>query len=726
MQMRIFGLVALLLSSAGCLLPVQDRVDGGPPTLPDGTTGQSGVLASVSISGVFEGQTLSVATAISATAVDGKGSVLTNPSFSWKSSDNISLSANLGAQVTITPNGQGSAWVKVVASLNDVEKEQTVNFTIPTPAGPLETIEISGAPASLDVGQQANLQFFGYDSNHQQLFTIESATVSTSDSTVLSAQWAGGSSVLVTALKAGSATVTVNATANGVTKSATSTSIQVNAATPRIVVGQLPGQSSGSNCTNTEANLPLGSTISLTAILAGQTTCAPYAAGTITWSVDDETKLTVNPNSYLATIDAHHAGTTTVRAHADGFDASISVTVSGTQVIMIGNTCAAAPMTIQKSLDDQDTTLKAAMYNGPGDCDTNVSGVTWSTSNGSASVSPMTGATTTLHGVSAGSGNVTATWSTGNASVEYIFTALPAPTFEGNITPTWKTATSYDLSWSAAQSNITDKSITYKLSVTGSPSPQTVKIVGDNDLSTTNTSVTLQVEPANTNYEVKVSACDMMNQCTDRVVTPAQASQGASPSTTPITFVGDDGGFYAVSLTGSTMKFLGLPVSTPSGRFIQAPRFDSTGNYLVSLGRDSTTNMDIALYKGAAGTSTSTIFTSFSSSALNFSPGNCSTPALTAFPLQAVSSGIPQLAVISGVSNTDCGHGTLSVISTMSGQPTAVAVRVSSAAAVGQNQETLAFISRGIIYTIAASEISDPNAPLTTLSTSAFNANGKL
>jgi len=158
----------------------------------------------------------------SAKAFDTKGKEIATSTFAWSVTGTIGdVSPSAGASTTFTASTSGSGTVKVIATYNSKTATNSTEITVIKPGVPsLDKLTISPASISGDIGKSFTLTAIAKDVNGTDItdsvtFTWSIATPNLADLSP------SGKSASVELKSAGETTVTVKASYNGVTKTAT-------------------------------------------------------------------------------------------------------------------------------------------------------------------------------------------------------------------------------------------------------------------------------------------------------------------------------------------------------------------------------------------------------------------------------------------------------------------------------------------------------------------------
>ena len=331
------------------------------------------------------GQTQQLAAVVS----DGNGTPLPGKVPTWTSSaTTVATVSNSGL---VTAVGAGSA--TITATSDGVGGTASV-LVAPVPVG---SVSITPPSASLPVGGTLTLQVALADGTGNTLPTTGRVITYTSNApTVASVSSAG----VVTALSAGSADIVV--TCEGKTATAT-----ITVTVPAVA---------SVDVTPSSSTLSTGGTVQLTAVAkdAGGTTIPGIP---ITWSTSDGLVATVNTTGLVTAVAAGSASITATAGSVLGI-ATVSVTAASS----IGSVTV-SPST-SSLIDGQTVVLTATPRDGSGNPVSNPS-VTWSVSNGKASLSTSTGTSVTATARDSGGVTVTATHAGQAGTATLIISLVP-------------------------------------------------------------------------------------------------------------------------------------------------------------------------------------------------------------------------------------------------------------------------------------------------------------
>jgi len=158
----------------------------------------------------------------SAKAFDTKGKEIATSTFAWSVTGTIGdVSPSAGASTTFTASTSGSGTVKVIATYNSKTATNSTEITVIKPGvPPLDKLTISPSSVSGDIGKSFTLTAIAKDVNGTDItdsvtFTWSIAAPNLADLNP------SGKSASVDLKSAGETTVTVKASYNGVTKTAT-------------------------------------------------------------------------------------------------------------------------------------------------------------------------------------------------------------------------------------------------------------------------------------------------------------------------------------------------------------------------------------------------------------------------------------------------------------------------------------------------------------------------
>jgi uncharacterized protein YjdB len=315
---------------------------------------------------------------LTAVVKDLNGTVVTDRSVSWATSNNLVATVTQAGLVTAV--APGSATISASSEHQTGSSGVTVNFL------PVATVTVSPTQASILVAGTANFTATLKDALGNPI-TGPTVTWSTGNNAVATVSSTG----VVTGVSAGSTTVT--ATSDGKSGSAT---INVTLAPVSTVTLQ-----------PSPANVFVNGTAPMTATLkdaAGNV----LTGRAVTWSTGNNTIATVSSTGLLTGVAA---GSTTVTATSEGKSGSATVTVTLVPVATV--TVTPSPVTVQV---DETVTLTATLR----DANNNVltgRTVTWTSNNTNNATVSSTGVVT---GKKQGGATITATseGKTGTASVQ--------------------------------------------------------------------------------------------------------------------------------------------------------------------------------------------------------------------------------------------------------------------------------------------------------------------
>ncbi len=310
---------------------------------------------------------------LSAVVSDGSGNPLPGKVPTWASS--ATTVATVSSSGLVTAVGAGTA--TITATSDGVDGTASV-LVAPVPVG---SVNVTPSNASLPVGGTLTLQVALADATGNTLPTTGRVITYTSNAaTIASVSTAG----VVTALSAGSADIVVASEG----KSATAT-ITVTAP----VVASV-------DVTPNSSTLSAGGTVQLTAV-AKDANGAPIPGIAISWSTSDGLVATVNTSGLVTAVAAGSASITATAGTVLGI-ASVAVTAASS----VGSVTETP--TASNLLEGQTVVLTATPRDGSGNPVSNPS-VTWTVSNGKASLSKNSGTSVTATAKDSGGVTVTAT-----------------------------------------------------------------------------------------------------------------------------------------------------------------------------------------------------------------------------------------------------------------------------------------------------------------------------
>ncbi|HKR09471.1 MAG TPA: Ig-like domain-containing protein [Gemmatimonadaceae bacterium] len=343
----------------------------------EGQTGTSSItvnvapVATVSVTLTPSSITTIGASQATATLRDANGNVLTGRTITW-SSDNTAV-ATVNAQGQITPVATGTANITATSETKTGSALLTV-----TPA-PVATVTVSPSSATLVLGITPTQQLSAVTKDANGNTLTGRVVTWSSDNTAAATVDANG---LVTAVAAGSATIT--ATSEG------------HAGTSSITVSVAPVATVSVTLTSN----------SITTIGASQATATLRDANsnvltgrTVTWSSDNIAVATVNAQGQITPVAT---GTVNIIATSEGKTGSAQLTVTPPPVATVTVTPASATLVLGITPTQQ---LSAVTKDANGNTLTGRT-VTWTSDNAAAATVDATGLVTA---VAAGSATITAT-----------------------------------------------------------------------------------------------------------------------------------------------------------------------------------------------------------------------------------------------------------------------------------------------------------------------------
>jgi uncharacterized protein YjdB len=261
-------------------------------------------VAAVSVTPASAALTVGQSAPLTATATDANGNVLSGRGITWSSGN--SAVATVSAQGLVQAIGAGTT--TITAKCEGKSADAQVVVTSPTPV-PVASVAVSPSSTTIAIGATATLSATVRDASGATL-SGRTVTWSTSAPQIASVSSSG----VVTALAAGSATIT--ATSEGKSGSATVTIPAPIAPVATVKV--------------TPATLTIhrNQTATLTAQLldaSGNT----LTGRTISWSTSDSSRVSVTGTGATAALVIHNrTGTATISATSEGKTGSATITVN--------------------------------------------------------------------------------------------------------------------------------------------------------------------------------------------------------------------------------------------------------------------------------------------------------------------------------------------------------------------------------------------------------------
>ncbi|MBI3131207.1 MAG: Ig domain-containing protein [Acidobacteria bacterium] len=338
---------------------------------------------------------------------NGTSTVPYDSNVTWTSTNPSVASVN--ASGVVVPVAPGTANVTASASGHSATCNVTVQGSAPT----LSSLSLSPATGSITVGQTLDLTATANWSNGTSTVPYDSNCVWASSSTGVATV---NSSGVVTALAAGSTTITASAGGRTAT-------CAVTVQSPAVTLSSL----SLSPATGT---LTGGQTLDITATAnwSNGTSTVPYDSS-CTWTSSSPAVATVNAGGVVTALAA---GSTTITASASGRSATCAVTVQAPAVSLSSLTLnpTSGALTVGQTLD---ITATANWSNGTATSPYD-SSCAWTSSNpGVASVN----AGGVVSAVAAGTATITASAGGRSATCAITVTA-PAPTFDSRLVGRWQ------------------------------------------------------------------------------------------------------------------------------------------------------------------------------------------------------------------------------------------------------------------------------------------------
>ena len=349
------------------------------------------------------------------------------------SSDNTSVAA-VDDDGTISAKKAGSATITV--KTNDGGKTAICSVTVKAAEVPVTGVSLNESSLTLTEGETYTLTATVYPSNA----TDKSVTWSSNNTSVVTVSSSG----VVTAIKAGSATITVKTNNGGKTAAC---AVTVKAAEVPVT---------GVSLDKTSLTMTEGETQTLAA------TVKPDNATdkTVTWSSSNTSVATVSSSGVVTAIVAGSA-TITVKTNNGSKTATCAVTVKAAEVPVTGVSLNKTSITMTEG---ETYTLTATVS----PSNATDKSVTWSSNNTSVATVSSSGVVTAIK-----AGSATITVKTNNsgktASCSVTVTAAEVPVTGVSLNKTSLTMTegeTYTLSATVSPSNATDKSVTWSSSNT--------------------------------------------------------------------------------------------------------------------------------------------------------------------------------------------------------------------------------------------------------------------
>ena len=351
-------------------------VAAGSATITATSGGQSGTatitvtqvpVASVAVSPasvtVLVGQTAQ----LTATPKDASGNPLTGRVITWATSN--------AAVATVSTSGLVTAVAAGSATITATSEGQSGTAAVTVSVVPVASVGVSPATASLTVGQTSQLTATPKDASGNPL-TGRVITWATSNAAVATVNASG----LVTAVLAGSATITATSEGQSGTAAVTVTVVPVASVT----------------VSPATASLTVGQTAQLTAT-PKDASGNPLTGRVITWATSNAAVATVSTSGLVTAV---LAGSATITATSEGQSGTAAVTVTVVPVASVTVSPATASLTV-----GQTTQLTATPKDASGNPLTGRL-ITWATSNAAVATVSTSGLVTA---VAAGSATITAT-----------------------------------------------------------------------------------------------------------------------------------------------------------------------------------------------------------------------------------------------------------------------------------------------------------------------------
>ncbi|MES2524450.1 MAG: Ig-like domain-containing protein [Gemmatimonadota bacterium] len=362
-----------------------------PPPSPVAT-----VTVTLSPTSVVAGGT-STATAVTRNA---GGSVLTGRTITWSTSDATVATVNNSGVVTTLKAGT----VSVTATSEGRSGSATLTVTAPPPA-PVATVTVTLAASSVVAGTSTTATAVLRDAAGATL-TGRTVTWTTSDASVATVSATGA----VTALKAGTATIT--ATSEGRSGSA---ALTVTAPAPAPVATVTVALAASS--------VAAGASTTATATLR-DAAGATLTGRTVTWSTSDQTIATVSATGAVTTLKA---GSVTISAASEGRTGSATLTVTAPPPAPVATVSVSLG---SATITEGASTVATAQLRGANGQTLSDRTITWSTSSAAVATVSSDG-TVTAQGPGTATITAASEGRTGTATV----TVQPVPVARVTVTP---------------------------------------------------------------------------------------------------------------------------------------------------------------------------------------------------------------------------------------------------------------------------------------------------
>lgn len=347
------------------------------------------LVVSISPASALVGQTAYA----TATMKDSSGNVLTGRAVTWQSSD--SRVATVQATGDIQAVGAGNTMIS--ATSGGVTNSSAFTVTAPAPL-PVASVSVSPATANLQVGANTQLSAVTRDANNNVL-AGRAVTWSSSDPSITAVSASG----LVTAVAAGSATITALSEGQSGSSSITVVAAPVPVASVSVSLGTsslIVPQTTQATATTRDAN---------NNVLTGRS---------ITWSSSNAAVATVFTSGLVT---SRAAGTSQITATSEGKSGSATITVTAPSAPVASVSVSPASTSVQVGSTVQLSATTRDMNNNV------LTGrvVRWSSGNATiASVDSISGLVTTK---AAGSATITAKSENKTGTASIVVTAAPPP-----------------------------------------------------------------------------------------------------------------------------------------------------------------------------------------------------------------------------------------------------------------------------------------------------------
>lgn len=295
----------------------------------------------------------------------------TDKSVTWKSSDEAVATVSASGEVSAIKEGSA-----IITATSSNGKSATIPVTVSATIIPVTSISIDKTALSLTAGDNATL----------------TATIAPADATDPSVEWSSSDETVATVSKNGEVTALAEGTATITAESSNGKTAKCTVTVAAKII-----EAESITLSNETAELKVGGTLALTAVVAPENT----SDKTVTWTSSDEAVATVDANGKVT---AKAIGEATITATCGSVKAECAVKVVATPVESIELNLTELTLT-----EGDKSTLKVTYTPGSATDKT----VTWTSSDESVATVAATGEVTA---VKAGTASITATTANGKTA----------------------------------------------------------------------------------------------------------------------------------------------------------------------------------------------------------------------------------------------------------------------------------------------------------------------